>query len=208
MFKGLVPREEKFFDQFKMIGELLVKGAKEFKEMVSDLNHAEVHAAKIREIETSGDDVTHKTVELLHRTFITPFDREDIHQLASRMDDIIDYIEAASERVFLYEIKKSTPELVALADICVKSVEGVNKVMHHLENLKDSREILKHCVEVNRLENEADRALRSAMAKLFKEEPDIRELLKMKELYMLLETVTDCCEDVVNTVEGIVLENA
>lgn len=208
MFGSFIPREDKFFVLFKQAGDLLVEGAKEFKEMLADIPNAERHARNIKDAEHRCDDVTHKTVELLHKTFITPLDREDIHLLITRMDDILDFLEAASDRVFLYKIKTSSPEAIALADICFRSAEWVRKAVEHLDNLKNPAEILKCCIEINRLENEADRVLRSAMAKLFDEEPDTRQLIKLKELYELLETVTDRCEDVANIVEGIVLEYA
>ncbi len=203
-----MPREEKFFDHFAQAADLIVEGAREFRDMVSHMDRVEHHARIIKDIEHKADEVTHRTVELLHKTFITPLDREDIHSLISKMDDILDFIEAASERMHLFEIKKSTPEFVMLADICLRSAENVKATVDLLRDLKKPQEILKLCVEVNRLENEADHVLRSAMAKLFREEPDTRQLIKLKEIYELLETVTDRCEDVANIVEGIVLEYA
>jgi predicted phosphate transport protein (TIGR00153 family) len=208
MFGRLLPREEKFFDLFRQAADLIVDGAKEFRAMLSDLKDIETRAKNIKNIEHRADEVTHRTVELLHKTFITPLDREDIHQLISRMDDILDHIEAASERMYLYDIRVAPPEAIALADICIKSAEDIRHAVNHLENLKNPAEIIKHCVEVNRLENEADHILRSAMAKLFRDEPDTRQLIKLKEIFELLETVTDRCEDVANIVEGIVLEYA
>ena len=208
MFGRLFPREEKFFDLFRQAADLIVDGAKEFREMLSDLENVEVRAKKIKFIEHQADEITHRTVALLHKTFITPLDREDIHELISRMDDILDHIEAASERIYLYNITVAPPEAIALADICIQSVEFIRHAVNRLENLKDPSDIIRHCVEVNRLENEADHVLRAAMAKLFKEEPDTRQLIKLKEIFELLETVTDRCEDVANIVEGIVLEYA
>lgn len=208
MFGRLVPREEKFFDLFRKMGDLLVAGSTEFRDMLGDLENLESRARAIKRIEHDADEVTHKTVELLHTTFITPLDREDIHQLISRMDDILDFIEAASERFHLYEIKVATPETRKLADICLRAAEDVRKAVAGLDNMKNTKEVIAACVEVNRLENEADHVLRAAMAKLFREEQDVRQLIKMKEIYELLETVTDRCEDVANVVEGIVLEYA
>jgi uncharacterized protein len=208
MFGSIIPREGKFFDLFNQAADLLVEGAKEFQKMVADLEHSEVHSRNIKTIEHKADEVTHQTVALLHKTFITPLDREDIHQLISRMDDILDFIEAASERIHLYGITQSTPEMKMLADISTRSSEYIKHIVAKLENLKDPTDIVKHCVEINRLENEADHVLRAAMAKLFKEELDTRQLIKLKEIYELLETVTDRCEDVANVIEGIVLEYA
>lgn len=208
MFKGMMPREEKFFDLFRQASDLIVEGAKEFLEMLGDMQHVELRARTIKSIEHRADEVTHKTVELLHKTFITPLDREDIHKLISQMDDILDFIEAASERIHLYGITAPTPEMLALAEICLKSAIDIRNAVSGLDNMKNSQQIVKVCVEINRLENEADHVLRSAMAKLFRDEPDTRQLIKLKEIYELLETVTDRCEDVANTVEGIVLEYA
>lgn len=208
IFKNLMPREERFFDMFRDISELIVQGTNAFQAMLADLPNAERHAATIKDIEHRADTVTHRTVELLHKTFITPLDREDIHQLISRLDDILDYIEAASERIFLYGITTQPPEAKKLAEICTLSAEHIQKAVAMLEDLKQPEAIVKHCVEVNRLENEADSVLRAAMAKLFREEQDTRQLIKLKEIFELLETVTDRCEDVANIIEGIVLEYA
>jgi uncharacterized protein len=205
MFK-FKPREGRFFELFHQSADLIVEGAVEFRELIRDLDNREARTRKIKAIEHHADEVTHRTIDLLHRTFITPLDREDIHQLISRMDDILDFLEAASERIYLYQITTMTEEAGHLADVCVQSAEEVRKAVHGLSNLKNSAAIIKSCVEINRLENEADRILRTAMAKLFREEPDTRQLIKMKELYELLETVTDRCEDVANIIEGIVLE--
>lgn len=208
MFGRFVPREENFFAHFNQAADLILEGAKEFHEMLKHMDNIERRARTIKDIEHRADEVTHRTVELLHKTFITPLDREDIHGLISKMDDILDYIEAASERVNLYGITVAPPEAVALAEICVRSAEDIRNAVYLLNDLKNPQQIIKYCVEVNRLENEADHVLRSAMAKLFRDEPDTRKLIMYKELFELLESVTDRCEDVANIVEGIVLEYA
>ena len=208
MFGSLMPKEGNFFELFSKSADLSVKAAEEFRIMLNHLPQSEHHSKLIKDIEHQADKVTHQTVELLHTTFITPLDRDDIYKLITEMDDIIDYIDSAAERIFLYQIQSVTPETIALADVCVQSVETLRKAVQSLDNLKHPDEIVKNCVEVNRLENEADHVLRAGMAKLFKEEPDIRQLIKFKEIYELLETVTDRCEDVANIIEGIVLEYA
>jgi uncharacterized protein len=208
MFGSFLPIEGRFFDLFKQSADLLVEAAHEYRAMLSDLKNIEIRSRRIESLEQRADEVTHATIELLHKTFITPLDRQDIHLLISEMDDIVDLIEASAQRMFLYGISVSTPETDQLADICVRSAEFLRSAIGGLENLKNSPQILKDCIEINRLENEADFVLRSAMAKLFHDEPDTRHLIKMKELYELLETVTDRCEDVANTIEGIVLEYA
>ncbi len=206
MFSRFFPREENFFAFFDKSADLIVQGAIEFRAMLDDLENSEVRTRKISNIEGQADTVTHETVQLLYKTFITPLDREHIYSLISRMDDILDYIEAASERVHLYDIKNSTPEMVALADVCIKAAKDVKVMVHGLKQMKKPQEMVQKCVEVNSLENEADHILRKAIAKLFKEETDTRNLIKYKEVYELLESVTDRCEDVANIVEGIVLE--
>jgi uncharacterized protein Yka (UPF0111/DUF47 family) len=206
MFGSFVPREGKFFELFVESGNLGVEATAKFKELVSDFPNLETHSRSIKEIEHKADDVTHRCIELLHTTFITPIDREDIHKLISEMDSIIDFMEAASQRIYLYGITESTPALSGLADVCHRSMVHVSQAVAQIHNLEFSDEIRKNCVEINRLENEADSILRSAVAALFREEDDIRKLIKLKEIYELLEEVTDRCEDVANILEGITLE--
>lgn len=208
MFGRIIPREGRFFDLFTETASLCVEAAYEFKKLILDLKNAESHSRNIKVLEHKADETTHRTIELLHKTFITPIDREDIHQLTKEMDDIIDFIEAASQRIILYDVKSVTNETIQLADVCIASAEAVKKAVLGLSNLKHPEDLIKDCVEINRLENEADHIMRSAMAKLFREESDIKQLIKLKDIYELLETVTDRCEDVANTIEGIVLESS
>ena len=213
-----IPTEGKFFELFRESADQLVLGAKEFRALMTDLSQSadaqaqiralQVRARSIKAIEHKADEITHRTIEMLHKTFITPLDREDIHLLISKMDDVVDYLEAASSRMFLYDVRNLTPEARQLAEICVASAEAVKRAVAELDNLENSPRILEACVEINRLENDADQVLRTGMAKLFREEKDMRELIKLKEIYELLETVTDRCEDVANIIEGIVLEYA
>lgn len=207
IFKFL-PTEDKFFTLFQEGAELSVQAAYEMRKLLADLKNSESYARTIKDIEHKSDEVTHRTIELLHKTFITPLDRDDIHKLITKMDDIVDFMDAAAQRIFLYGLTTTTPEATGLAEICIKSVEHLRSAIKGLSNLKDANEIVKNCVEVNRLENEADQLLRSGMAKLFQNESDTRQLIKLKEIYELLETVTDRCEDVANIIEGIVLEYA
>jgi uncharacterized protein len=206
VFKRFMPREENFFLLFDQSADLIVEGAKEFREMLDHLEDLERRSKKIKDIEHRADKVTHATIQLLFKTFITPLDREHIYSLITKMDDILDFIEAASERMLLYDIKKNTPEMIALADICIRCSHDIKVMISGLNQMKKPEEMIKKCIEINSLENEADHVLRAAIAKLFKEEPDTRNLIKLKEIYELLETVTDRCEDVANIVEGIVLE--
>jgi predicted phosphate transport protein (TIGR00153 family) len=165
-------------------------------------------AARIKEIEHETDVITHACVERLHKTFITPFDRDDIHRLITRMDDVMDYIESAAIAVMLYELVEMTDPARELADVLVRSTESVAVAVSGLKNVKQSQAILDACIEVNRLENEGDEILRGALADLFREAKDPLLVLKWKEVYEALENATDRCEDVANVIEGVVLEHA
>ena len=208
MLSRFMPREDQFFKLFKDQGELLVEGAVILKDLFSDIAHAEKHARRLKEVEHLADNITHRTTELLHKTFITPLDREDIHKLISKMDDVLDYMDAAAQRVILYDITITPPSALELTDVCLRSAQVIQQIVNQLHDLKNASSILKQCVEINRLENEADHVFRTATGKLFREEPDTRQLIKFKEIYEMLEETTDRCEEVANIIEGIVLENA
>jgi len=208
MFARLMPHEGRFFDYFSAHASLILEGATELKAMMDDLGQVERHAHNIKAIETKADTVTYQTIQLLHQTFITPIDREEIHQLITRMDDILDLMEDVSQSVFLYDIRKIPDEAKRLAEICVACAEKVKAAVQLLDNMKNSEAIMKLCGEIDRLETDADQVLRSALAKLFRHEPDTRELIKLKEIYEHLEAVTDRCEDVANIIQGIVIENS
>jgi predicted phosphate transport protein (TIGR00153 family) len=165
-----------------------------------------VHA--IETLEKQADKVTHAALEMLHKTFITPLDREDIHQLITRMDDILDLMEDAGQTVSLYDIKQITPEAKRLAELCLSCCEKVRACVGLLHNMNNAREMLSICADIDRLESDADHVMRAAMSKLFREEPDVRNLIKLKAIYEILESVTDRCEDVANIIEGIIVENA
>ena len=208
MFGFLKPRENRFFELFEAIASCIVQASEEFAAMLDDLPHAESRAKSIKDIEHKADEFTHQTIELLHKVFITPLDREDIHQLVSKLDDVVDFIDASAQRVSLYGVTSVPAEGKNLARGCVQAGERIRSAVKGLSNLKQPDAMMKDCVEINRLENDADQILRIAIAKLFREESDTRTLIKLKEIYELLETVTDRCEDVANIIEGIVLEYA
>ena len=169
----------------------------------------EQHARMIDEAEHAADRITAEAIRLLHKTFITPIDREQIHQLVNGMDDICDLIQDATETLTLYDIRAITPETARLADIGLKCCERVKDVVGLLgTDATNFEAILKTCEEIDRLESDADRVMRSAVSRLFREEQDVRELIKMKAVYELLEAITDRCLDVANLVEGISLENS
>ena len=208
MFARLMPHEGRFFDYFTEHAALIHEGAVELKAMMDNMGETESRAHNIKTIETKADTVTYQTIQLLHKTFITPIDRDEIHQLITRMDDILDLMEDVSQSVFLYDIRKIPDEAKRLADICVACTEKVKAAVDLLNNMGNAEKIMKICGEIDRLETDADQVLRSAMAKLFRNEPDTRELIKLKEIYEHLEAVTDKCEDVANIIEGIVIENS
>jgi len=208
MFGRLMPHEGRFFDHFKDLAELIVQGSRELQALMTTFDDVERRRFNIETIEKKGDKVTHATVELLHRTFITPLDRNDIHQLVTNMDDILDLIEDSAQSISMYDVRTVTPDAARLAEICVGCAEKVRAAVELLPNMQNARKILEVCGEIDKLESEADHVMRTAMAKLFRDEPDVRQLIKLRTVYELLEEMTDRCEDVANIIEGIVLENA
>jgi predicted phosphate transport protein (TIGR00153 family) len=208
MLRWLLPRDEDFFGLFERHAALTVEGAREMQRLVQGNQNVRERAARIKEIEHETDVITHTCVERLHKTFITPFDRDDIHRLITRMDDVMDYIDSAAIAVMLYELTDMTPPVRELADVLVRSTESVAVAVSGLKNVKQSKAILDACIEVNRLENEGDEILRGALAELFRGAKDPLLVLKWKEVYEALENATDRCEDVANVIEGVVLEHA
>lgn len=209
MLGKLMPREGKFFDYFNDHAEQILQGAIELNAFMNDIDNIETHVRNVETIEKRADKITQQTVALLHKTFITPLDRDEIHQLISKMDDILDMIEDVAQSMFLYNVHHVTPEAKKLAEICVTCAEKVKAGVALLSNMENSDAILKNCAEIDKLEAEADHVMRSAMAKLFRDmDIEPRELIKLKAIYEMLEEVTDRCEDVANIIEGIVVENA
>jgi predicted phosphate transport protein (TIGR00153 family) len=208
MFGRFMPTEGKFFELFNEHAELGVKCAKEMVALMTNFDDLELRVHAIENLEKQADKVTHNCIELLHKTFITPLDRDDIHQLITRMDDILDLLEDAAQTISLYDIKAITPEAKRLAELCLACAEKVKAAVALLPNMDNSRQILTICQEIDRLESDADHVMRAAMSKLFRDEPDVRNLIKLKAIYEILETVTDRCEDVANIIEGIIVENA
>ena len=208
MFGRLMPTEGKFFELFNEHAELCVKGSKEMVALMTNFNDLDIRVHAIEGIEKQADVVTYTTIELLHKTFITPLDRDDIHKLITRMDDILDLLEDAAQTISLYDLRETTPEAQRLAELCLSCSEKVRDAVALLPNMKNARTILTICEEIDRLESDADHVMRAAMSKLFRDEPDVKKLIKLKAVYELLETVTDRCEDVANIIEGIIVENA
>jgi predicted phosphate transport protein (TIGR00153 family) len=214
LFGKLLPKEGNFFDLFNQHAEQIVKAAQAFSLLVAnygDLHLREQYNRDVDGAERAADRVTQEVNRLLHTTFITPIDREQIHSLINTMDDVADMIQDAAETMALYDVRHMTEEISRLTDLSVKCCERVQHAVSLLKNVNEPRNAeaaVKTCEEIDRLESDADRVMRSAMSKLFREEPEVRELIKLKAIYELLETITDKCEDVANLIEGIVLENS
>ena len=212
MFSKLMPKEGKFFDLFDAHAELVVKGSHQLAALVADISKGpeiqSQHSRAIDETETKADKITHDTLAMLHKSFNTPLDRDEIHQLIVRMDDILDLIQDVTETMHLYDVRQLTEEARRLTDICVSCCERVKTAVNLLSNMDNAPAILRTCEEIDQLESDADRVMRHGLAKLFREEADVRQLIKMKGIYELLESVTDRAEDVANIIEGIILENS
>jgi predicted phosphate transport protein (TIGR00153 family) len=205
---SFLPREQKFFDLFEASARNTTKAAQGLKEMMDTWQFVDSWVAEITELEHEGDSITHQIISLLHRTFITPFDREDIALLAHTMDDIIDFIHAAADAMFIYKIKNPTPRARELADIIVQGAAVVEKAVHGLRRKSEFKHILEGCVELNRLENMADRVYRAAIGELFEDTSDISQIIKWREIYEHMESATDRAEDVADVLEGVALKNA
>ena len=203
---NFIPKEVRFYDYFEQQSRHVLKAAVLLHELVHNFPDARAKMHAIKEVEHQGDAVTHEIVRKLNTTFITPIDREDIHALATRLDDVLDYIEASSERLVVYRIKEPTSACRAMAEVIVKTTEAMDRAIRCLRNMDQG--FHEHAVEVNRLENSADNLLRDSLAALFEEQSDPIEVIKWKEIYETMEIVTDRCEDVVNVIEGIILKMA
>jgi len=207
MFARLFPSEGQiFFDLFERHAAKTVDAARLLRAMLGNPGDLADQARRIKELEHEGDVITHRAVELLHRTFVTPIDRGDIHRLISRLDDVLDLIEATSERVWLYGIHATDRDACDLAATLVNAVSEVSRAMVGLRDLKNRDAILQVCMEINRYENEGDTLLRRAVARLFQESKDPMFVIKWKDIYEFLEDAIDRCEDIANVVEGVALE--
>jgi len=205
---SILPKEEKFFKLFAAQAAYNAKAVKTFKALVNDWDPQSPAFDQLREIEHEADITTHEIYDKLNRTFITPFDREDIHQLASEMDDIVDIVQSICNRMRLYKIRNSSPDLVQMVDILDQAVDAICKAVAELQDAEKSRRVLDYCIEINRLENTGDHARDLALSKLFEGSPDPIEVLKWKEVYEVVETAIDKCEDIANTIESILVKQA
>ena len=201
----LIPRETRFFEMFSEMVNNLTEGAKLLKAILQDMKDVESRVEQLKTIEHRGDEMTHDILTRLNQTFITPFDREDIHKLASSLDDVLDFVHAAGERLVMYKITEFVPSAPQLADVIVRQSDQLCRAVEHLEKKNN---VLQYCVEINRLENEADRIASMAIGQLFETETNPIALIKKKELYEILETATDKAEDAANVIESVVVKSA
>jgi uncharacterized protein len=208
MFDFLVPKEYGFFEEFNKHAATCVEGATLFIEMLEHFADAAAKVQRLKDAEHRADNITHVTLEMLHKTFITPFDRDQIHELISLMDDVMDFIDGAARRIILYDVKEATPDLLELAKVLHKATLELQEAVKGLRNMKNAKKIMEHCITINQLENDGDAIRDAAVAKLFKEHKDTLSVLIWREIYENVETAIDRCEDVANVIEGVVLENA
>jgi predicted phosphate transport protein (TIGR00153 family) len=202
------PRSDNYFSLFNNLADCAVKGSKVLAMMaaVSDADNFEEHFAEIRRLESEADEYTKEILLSLHKTFITPFDRREIRELAMALDDIIDYMEDIPQSAKIYGHSNFTPEMVALGQILLRAAEKVRDAVNMLSDMKNAERILRTCEEISAIEGEADHVMRAGMHRLFAEESDARTLIRSKELYDLFEEAVDSCEDVADVIHGVVLE--
>ncbi len=205
---SLIPKEKKFFELFEEDSRNAVEAAKVLHELVNHWENVEMKIDHITDLEHQGDEITHRIISSLHTTFITPIDREDIAALAHTIDDIVDFIQAAADAMLIYRVTAPTARCKELATIIVQATEELVKAMPDLRNPGQLKHILTHCVEMNRLENAADRVYRAALGELFINDTNVTDILKWREIYNHMESATDRCEDVANVLEGVALKYA
>ncbi|HUO56872.1 MAG TPA: DUF47 family protein [bacterium] len=208
MFDFLIPKEFGFFDVFDQHAATCVEGSQIFLDMLEHFQDAPAKVRRLKDAEHHADEITHHTMEMLHKTFVTPIDRDQIHQLISDMDDVMDLIDGAARRMMLYGVTEIPPDLMELAKVLHHATLELQVAVKNLRNLKNAKQILKSCIEINKLENDGDAIRDAAIAKLIKQEKDAVQVLVWKEIFESVETAIDKCEDVANVIEGVVLENA
>jgi predicted phosphate transport protein (TIGR00153 family) len=200
----LIPKDNSFFAMFSAMSNNLIAGARTLVDLFANYQDVAKKIDEIHRIEREGDELTHAILTKLNQTFITPFDREDIHELASKLDDVLDFINASGARIVMYRITTPPPAAGELAAIILKQCQELQQAVSLMQK---NGNILGHCVEINRLENEADLVSQQAIARLFECEKDPINLIKIKELLEFLERATDKAEDVANVLETVVLKN-
>jgi len=200
----LIPKDNTFFTMFSAMSDNLIAGARTLVDLFANYSEVEKQIEQIHRIEREGDELTHAILTKLNQTFITPFDREDIHELASKLDDVLDFINASAARIAMYRITTPPPAAGELAAIILRQCQELQQAVSLMQK---NGNILVHCVEINRLENEADLVAQHAIARMFECEKDPINLIKIKELLEFLERATDKAEDVANVLETVVLKS-
>ena len=203
----IVPQEKYFFSMLGTQADTVLEGAETLVDLVKNFDDVAGKRDRMKAIEHRGDDIVHEISEALNKTFVTPIDHDDMSKLASRMDDILDYMESASHRIWSYEIKRIPIDMVRLVEVLLMSTKEVNHAVKDLRNFKKKNEIVKHCIEINRLENIGDDITHRAVADLFKTD-DVVEIIKLKEIYEHLELATDKCEDAADVIKDIFIKNS
>lgn len=204
----MLTRDKVFWSAFSAHTHCTVQAADLLTQMLENPGNASELAKQINSLESEGDKITHDTVLALHQTWITPLDREEIHGLISRLDDVLDFLEAASERIALYEITEVRPDAVELSKVLAKSARDLDRAVNLLQTIKDAKPLLELCVSINKHEREADQVFRRSLARLFKDGSNPFDVMKWRDILEAIETATDRAEDVANIIEGIVLEHA
>jgi predicted phosphate transport protein (TIGR00153 family) len=205
LLSKILPREEGFLTLFVRQAENVAAGATALLELLRSFQEAPARARRVKDLEHAGDQITHELITRLNQTFITPFDREDVHELSSKVDDVLDLTDAAAGRLVLYGVKAVRPGVEELAQILEKATQEILKAIRVLDK---GDHILSHCIEINRLENEGDRVTHALIGRLFEEEKDPVEIIKWKEIIETIETAVDKCEDVANVIETVILKRA
>jgi uncharacterized protein Yka (UPF0111/DUF47 family) len=206
MLKRLLPRQDSFFQLFQQAADKLVLASTEFSTLLQHLNNQQHHVDAIARHEEDADQIAHTTFELLHKTFITPFDRHDIHQLTSTLDDIIDLINRIAQRFPFYNLTEVPEEAIKLSQLSAEATNHLKQSIYCLHSLKNSSEIFKHCNEIDRVESKAHKVVLAGEKKLFLHEDDFKQFFKIKEIYAHTKLVINRCQDVANILKGIVLE--
>ncbi|HOX05811.1 MAG TPA: DUF47 family protein [Planctomycetota bacterium] len=205
---SLMPREKVFFELFTKSAANAHEAAKALADLLDDFTDVSAKVQRLKDLEHAGDKITHEIFDRLAKTFITPLDREDIHKIASELDNITDMADSAACRIGLYHVTEPTEDIRLLARCLVRGTGSLVEAFRLIDNMKRSEEILKHCIEVHTQENEADRVNHHALAALFERHTDAAEIIKWKDLYHIVETATDVCEDVANVIHNVVVKNA
>jgi uncharacterized protein Yka (UPF0111/DUF47 family) len=206
MFKRFFPKQEDFFELFQEMADEMVEASEQFRLLLKHLDNFESYAKAIQTHEEKADNIAETTLTKLHKTFITPFDRYDIHRFVQRLDDVLDAIYRTSKRIIVYQVKRVPFEIDSIAYLCVQAAEIIRKTVALISNLKNSVQILELCEQIDSLEGEAEQLLLSGMSRLFQEQPNHLDLLKTKEIYEYTKSIMKNCQGVAHIIKDVVLE--